>query len=158
MAGWKLAKILICLDKYITFGLFVLFEQPTNITKSVPFLWRVKYLLLPSTLHLSCKLSTSCLGENLSVKGTDNWEVQKNLIPNGSIPTELDQINQNVKLALSPLGSKGNREDLNSSIITPFLFHSYSRCDVLMNVIFFGWAYLKVFSALEKSDPEPFFP
>lgn len=26
-----------------------------------------------------------------------------------------------------------------------------------MNVIFFGWAYLKVFSALEKSDPELFF-
>lgn len=78
MAGWKIAEILICLDKYITFGLFVLFEQPTNITKSVPFLWRVKYLLLPSTPHLSCKLSTSCLGENISVKGTDNWEVQKN--------------------------------------------------------------------------------
>lgn len=26
-----------------------------------------------------------------------------------------------------------------------------------MNVIFFGWAYLKVFSALVKSDPELFF-
>lgn len=26
-----------------------------------------------------------------------------------------------------------------------------------MNVIFFGWAYLKAFSALEKSDPELFF-
>lgn len=26
-----------------------------------------------------------------------------------------------------------------------------------MNVIFFGWTYLKVFSALEKSDPELFF-
>lgn len=26
-----------------------------------------------------------------------------------------------------------------------------------MNVIFFGWAYLKVFSALKKSDPELFF-
>lgn len=33
----KMLKMLICLDKYISFGLF---EQPTNITKSLPFLWR----------------------------------------------------------------------------------------------------------------------